>query len=95
MYSAIAANKRNTVFIISFFVLIIGGLATWAGYVSGYGSSAFLIIGFVAFYALLQYYLAGSFAVAASAPAPETRAAEISGFKLLWQAFLSWLRGKR
>ena len=34
-------------------------------------------------------------AVAASAPAPETRAAEISGFKLLWQAFLSWLRGKR
>ena len=66
MYSAIAANKRNTVFIISFFVLIIGGLATWAGYASGYGSSAFLIIGFVAFYALLQYYLAGSFAVAAS-----------------------------
>ena len=66
MYSAIAANKRNTVFIISFFVLIIGGLATWAGYASGYGSSAFLIVGFVAFYALLQYYLAGSFAVAAS-----------------------------
>ena len=66
MYSAIAANKRNTVFIISFFVLIIGGLSTWAGYASGYGSSAFLIIGFVAFYALLQYYMAGSFAVAAS-----------------------------
>ena len=66
MYSAIAANKRNTVFIISLFVLIIGGLSTWAGYASGYGSSAFLIIGFVAFYALLQYYMAGSFAVAAS-----------------------------
>ena len=66
MYSAIAANKRNTVFIIVFFVLLIGGLATWLGYATGYGSSAFLIIGFVAFYALLQYYLAGSFAVAAS-----------------------------
>ena len=66
MYSAIAANKRNTVFIIIFFVLIIGGLATYAGYVTGYGSSAFMIIGFVAIYALIQYFAAGAFAVAAS-----------------------------
>ena len=66
MYSAIAANKRNTVFIIIFFVLIIGGLATYAGYATGYGSSAFLIIGFVALYALIQYFAAGAFAVAAS-----------------------------
>jgi len=66
MYSAIAANKRNTVFIILFFVLIIGGLATYAGYATGYGSSAFLIIGFVALYALIQYFAAGAFAVAAS-----------------------------
>ncbi|MEY3406784.1 MAG: hypothetical protein RLZZ556_856 [Actinomycetota bacterium] len=66
MYSAIAANKRNTVIIVVLFVLLIGGLATWFGYASGYGSSAFLIIGFVAFYAILQYYLAGTFAVAAS-----------------------------
>lgn len=66
MYSAIAANKRNTVFIIIFFVLIIGGLATYAGYATGYGSSAFMIIGFVAIYALLQYFAAGAFAVAAS-----------------------------
>ena len=66
MYSAIAANKRNTVLIIGLFVLLVGALATWLGYVTGYGSSAFMIIGFVALYALLQYYLAGSFAVASS-----------------------------
>lgn len=74
MYSAIAANKRNTVFIIVFFVLLIGGLATYAGYVTGYGSSAFLIIGFVALYALIQYYAAGAFAVAASGAIEITKA---------------------
>ena len=74
MYSAIAANKRNTVFIIIFFVLLIGGLATYAGYVTGYGSSAFLIIGFVALYALIQYYAAGAFAVAASGAVQITKA---------------------
>jgi heat shock protein HtpX len=74
MYSAIAANKRNTVFIIIFFVLLIGGLATYAGYVTGYGSSAFLIIGFVALYALIQYYAAGAFAVAASGAVEITKA---------------------
>ena len=74
MYSAIAANKRNTVFIIIFFVLLIGGLATYAGYVTGYGSSAFMIIGFVALYALIQYYAAGAFAVAASGAMEITKA---------------------
>lgn len=66
MYSAIAANKRNTVFIIGFFVLLLGGLATWWGYASGNGSSAFLIIGFVLVYTLIQYYASGSLAVAMS-----------------------------
>jgi heat shock protein HtpX len=66
MYSAIAANKRNTIFIIIFFVILIGGLATYAGYLTGNGSSAYLIIGFVALYAIIQYYAAGAFAVAAS-----------------------------
>jgi len=74
MYSAIAANKRNTVFIIIFFVVLIGGLATYAGYVTGYGSSAFMIIGFVALYALIQYYAAGAFAVAASGAIEITKA---------------------
>jgi heat shock protein HtpX len=74
MYSAIAANKRNTVFIIILFVLLIGGLATYAGYVTGYGSSAFMIIGFVALYAIIQYYAAGAFAVAASGAVEITKA---------------------
>jgi heat shock protein HtpX len=74
MYSAIAANKRNTVFIIAMFVLLVGALATWLGYVTGYGSSAFLIIGFVALYALLQYFMAGTFAVAASGASEITKA---------------------
>ena len=74
MYSAIAANKRNTVFIIILFVLLIGGLATYAGYATGYGSSAFMIIGFVALYALIQYYAAGAFAVAASGAIEITKA---------------------
>ena len=74
MYSAIAANKRNTVLIIIFFVLLIVGLATYAGYATGYGSSAFMIFGFVALYALIQYYAAGAFAVAASGAVQITKA---------------------
>jgi len=31
----------------------------------------------------------------AAAPSPPPPAAEISGFGILWRAFLSWLRGKR
>ena len=66
MYSAIAANKRNTVIIVGLFVALIGGLAWWWGQVSGNGSSAWLIIGFVAVYALIQYWFASYFAVAMS-----------------------------
>lgn len=66
MYSAIAANKRNTVLIIGGFVLLLGGLSYWWGQVSGNGSSAILIIGFVLLYTLFQYFMAGSLAVAMS-----------------------------
>ena len=66
MYSAIAANKRNTVFIIGGFVLLLGGLSYWWGQVSGNGSSAVMIIGFVLLYTLFQYFMAGSLAVAMS-----------------------------
>lgn len=73
MYSAIAANKRNTLIIVGAFILLIGGLATWAGYASGAGSSALFIIAFVAGYALLQYFLAGKLAVAASGAVEVTK----------------------
>jgi len=66
MYSAIAANKRNTVIIIGLFVALIGGLSLWWGYATGNGSSALFIIGFVGLYTLFQYYVAGSIAIAMS-----------------------------
>ena len=70
MYSAIAANKRNTFFIVFGFVALIGGLAYWWGQSSGNGSSAFMIIGFVALYALFQYFVASSIAIAMSGAVP-------------------------
>lgn len=66
MYSAIAANKRNTFIIIGFFLTILGGLSYWWGQVSGNGSSAALIIGFILVYTLIQYFFAGNLAVATS-----------------------------
>jgi heat shock protein HtpX len=66
MYSAITANKRNTFIIVGLFVAILGGLSYWWGSVSGNGSSAALIIGFILIYTLIQYYFAGNLAVAMS-----------------------------
>jgi heat shock protein HtpX len=70
MYSAIAANKRNTFFIVFGFVAILGGLAYWWGQASGNGSSAIMIILFVGVYALFQYFVASSFAIAMSGAVP-------------------------
>ena len=66
MYSAIAANKRNTFIIIGLFVALIGGLSYWWGYSTGNGSSALWVIAFVFGYALLQYFVASSLAIAMS-----------------------------
>lgn len=74
MYSAIAANKRNTIFIILGFVVLLGGLAYWWGEASGNGSSAIFIIGFVLVYALFQYFVAGAMAVAMSGAVPIEKA---------------------
>lgn len=73
MYSAIAANKRNTIFIVFGFVALLGGLAYWWGQSSGNGSSSFMIIGFVVLYALFQYFVASSIAVAMSGAVPITK----------------------
>jgi heat shock protein HtpX len=64
MYKAIAANKRNTIFIMAAFV----GLITAIGYVLSvlYGNSSitlWVLIG-SAIYALIQYFAAGKLAVA-------------------------------
>lgn len=66
MYSAIAANKRNTVIIIGLFVALLAGLSLWWGYATGNGSNALMIVGFVLVYTVFQYYAAGALAVAMS-----------------------------
>lgn len=66
MYSAIARNKRNTVFIIIFFLLIIGALGWLAGYI--YQSPSMVVVTLVVatLYAVFQYFMAGRQAVAMS-----------------------------
>ncbi|MDJ0322945.1 M48 family metalloprotease [Cryobacterium sp. PH31-AA6] len=68
MYSAIARNKRNTVFIIILFLAIITGLGWLANAVYGNGGYGILILTIVVAsgYALLQYFMAGRQAVAMS-----------------------------
>ncbi len=60
MYRAIAKNKRNTVFIIILFILIIGGLGALAAYI--YDDSSIVIITLVIStgYALFQYFAASA-----------------------------------
>ncbi|MGY4857511.1 M48 family metalloprotease [Cryobacterium sp. AP23] len=68
MYSAIARNKRNTVFIIVLFLAIISGLGWLANAVYGQGGYGILILTIVvaAGYALIQYFAAGRQAVSMS-----------------------------
>ena len=66
MYSAIAANKRNTIIIIGVFVALLSGISLWWGSYSGNGSSALMIVGFVLVYTLIQYFAAGKFAIAST-----------------------------
>jgi heat shock protein HtpX len=68
MYSAIARNKRNTVFIIVLFVLIISGLGWLAGVAYGVQGPGVLILTLVIAggYALIQYFAAGRQSIAMS-----------------------------
>ena len=63
MYKAIARNKRNTVFIILLFILIIGGLGYLASVV--YGDPTIVIVTLIvaSVYALIQYFAASSLAI--------------------------------
>ena len=60
MYSAIAANKRNTWFIMLVFLVIIGGLGWFAAYMYGDINIAIFTVVIAAAYAFFQYYLASS-----------------------------------
>ncbi len=66
MYSAIAANKRNTVLIMAVFVGIISGLGYFAGLYFGQTSITYWVVGGAIVYALLQYFIASKLAIAAT-----------------------------
>ena len=68
MYSAIAKNKRNTVFIMILFFVIIAGLGWLANAVYGRGGYGILIATVVitALYVIVQYYAAGRQAISMS-----------------------------
>ena len=68
MYSAIARNKRNTVFIIIFFLALITGLGWLAGVAYGMNGYTALILTLViaSAYALFQYFAAGRQAISMS-----------------------------
>lgn len=67
MYNAIAANKRNTIFIMIVFILVIGGAGALVSYIygGGYSTAIGILFGAVG-YAWMQYYLASKFALSAT-----------------------------
>lgn len=64
MYKAIAANKRNTIFIMAVFVAIISAIGWAVSYFYGNTSITYVVIGGAAIYALIQYFAASAIAVA-------------------------------
>lgn len=64
MYEAIAANKRNTFLIMAVFVGIIAAIGYIFSWFYGNTSITYWVIGAAALYAVIQYYAAGSLAVA-------------------------------
>ena len=63
MYSAIAANKRNTVIIMTVFVGIIGAIGYIFSAIYGKPTLTPWVVGVAAVYALVQYYMASKLAV--------------------------------
>lgn len=63
MYSAIAKNKRNTIYIIFLFLLITGGLGFLASLFYQDSNIVIFVLAFGAIYALIQYFVATSLAV--------------------------------
>lgn len=63
MYSAIARNKRNTVFIIALFIIIIGVIGYLAGLYFNSSSLTVLVIVVAVGYAVIQYFVASKLAI--------------------------------
>lgn len=66
MYRAIAKNKRNTVFIILFFLAIIGGLGWLAAYIYNDLTIVIVTLAIATAYALFQYFTADKQALSMS-----------------------------
>jgi len=66
MYKAIAANKRNTLFIMAAFVGIIGAIGWVIGYLYNDISITYIVVVVTAIYALIQYFAASKLAVAST-----------------------------
>ncbi|HEY5224673.1 MAG TPA: M48 family metalloprotease [Microbacteriaceae bacterium] len=60
MYRAIARNKRNTIFILIFFLAVIGGLGWLASVIYNSPTIVILTLVIATAYALFQYFAAGS-----------------------------------
>ncbi|WP_127793970.1 M48 family metalloprotease [Agromyces sp. LHK192] len=76
MYRAIARNKRNTVFTILLFILIIGGLAWLAAAIYGDLTIVVVTLAIAIGYALIQYFTADKQAIAMSGAVEITSKAE-------------------
>lgn len=63
MYKAVSANKRNTVFIMAVFLLIIGGLGALAGAIYQDWSVTWFVVALAAIYAFIQYFAASHIAI--------------------------------
>ena len=64
MYKAIAANKRNTIFIMMVFVALVGAIGWAVSYFYNDTSIVYWVVGIAAVYALIQYFAASKLAVA-------------------------------
>lgn len=64
MYSAIAANKRNTILVMAVFVAIVGAIGYIVSIYYGDSSITYVVLVMATLYALLQYFLASKLAIA-------------------------------
>lgn len=64
MYKAIAANKRNTILIMAVFVGLISAIGWVVAMYYGNANITWYVMGVAAFYAIIQYFIASSLAIA-------------------------------
>lgn len=73
MYSAIARNKRNTVLIISVYLLFFCGVAAWLAWITDNIWVGIGLVSFVILYATAQYFLASRMILGITGGIPVTK----------------------